>query len=174
MHLEITARLLIDGIINKDYYVNAEFLNRGATYIREDETLPEVYVKYSDHYVNGQKITENTIDYIYSQKLHDCAKTSTYMGLWQIAQASSALNVPIQSMYQMGGDKLMRLDFHRIFFPVDPNTETSDVPIVLMWTSAVTGSTPNHFVPLLPKRNKYAEFIGSLIHCLINFSLFLF
>ena len=157
MHLEIRARTVIDGIINKELYVTEEGLTRGANFKRNEETdesLPVAYVKYSDHYVNGQRITENTIDYIYSKELHDSAKINSYAGLWQLAQAASALRTPIQSVYPEGCDPLMRLDFNRIFYPL--NCEIEVQPIVIMWTPVQKGCTPNHFVPLLYRKPKYA------------------
>ena len=158
MHLEIRARTVLSGIVHKEHYVTDECLKRGASLIRNDETLPEIYVKYSDHYVNGQRITLHTVDYIYLKELLDCAKVNSYMGLWQLAQVSTALNVPIQSVFPEGTDPEMRLDFHRVFFSIDWNEETQNEPIILMWTSLRKGCYPNHFVPLLPKRKKYAPF----------------
>ena len=138
--------------------MNATSLNRGASLVRDEETLPMTYAKYSDHYMNGQKIMDMTIEYLYTRELHDCAKIGTYMGLWQLAQASSALNVPVQSVFPLGGDAVMHLDFHRMFFPVHTNAETSKDPLIVMWTGMKKGSVPVHFVPLLPKRHKYEPF----------------
>ena len=120
-----------------------------------DEGLPLLYVKYSDHYVSGQKMTGTTIEYLYCREVMEITKVNTYMGLWQLAQASSALNVPIQSVYPTGGDPIMRLDFNRIFFPIEYDSKTGDDPLVIRWTSAAKGSVPAHFVPLLKKRQKY-------------------
>ena len=79
------------------------------------------------------------------------------MGLWQIAQASSALNTPIQSVYPQGTDEVMRMDFNRIFFPAVYNENMSDDPLIVMWMSVRKGLTPNHFVCLLKKR-KYGRY----------------
>ena len=76
------------------------------------------------------------------------------MGLWQLAQAASALNTPIQSIYPEEADPLMRLDFNRIYFPVNCDETTSTEPLMIMWTGNKKGSVLMHFVPLLPKRNK--------------------
>ena len=112
-------------------------------------------MKYSDHYVNGQKITQDALDYIYTRELHDCSSINRYMGLWQLAQAANALDTPIQSVFPEGGDNLMRLDFNRMFFPINYQADTHREPIIIMWTSFKAGWVPNHFVPLLPKRPKY-------------------
>ena len=133
MHIEIRARIAVHGILMKHIYVSEDFLNKGATFVCPDESLPTVYVKYSDHYVNGQKITSNTVDFIYSKELHDCTKLNSYMGLWQIAQAAGALNVPIHSVYPTGGDSIMRQDFNRKFFPVDYNNHIYTQRIIIMF-----------------------------------------
>ena len=86
--------------------------------IHEDEDLPSVYAKYSDHYVSGQKVTKNTVEYLYLRELHDSTKMNSYMGLWRLAQVASALQIPIMSVYPMEADPIMRLDFNRTFFPV--------------------------------------------------------
>ena len=151
--------MVIEGVINKKHYMSAECLNRWASLVCEDETLPEVFAKYSDNYVSGQRITDTTIDYLYLKELLDCTKISSYMGLWQLVQAASVLNVPIQSIYPQGcSDTVMRLDFHQTFFPVHYNEETSDDPIFIMWTNMQKGCEPVHFVPLLPRSSKYAIF----------------
>ena len=151
MHVEMRARIVIEGAVNRKHYLTDSCLRRGASRIDDEETLPELYAKYSDHYVNGQKLTDSTIEYIYCKELLDCAKMNSYMGLWQFAQASSALNVPIQSVFPVGGDELMCMDFHRIFFPIEYNSSTHDEAIIVMWTSSRKGHAPAHFVPLLPK-----------------------
>ena len=155
MHVEIRARILLNGILNKDEYISARCLNRGAALIRDTESLPAIYTKYSDFYVSGQKLTEDTIEYMYCRELHECSHLHTYMGLWQLAQAATALDTPIQSIYPEGGDHLMRLDFNRMFFPINYKPESHVKPIRIMWTSIKKGCPPSHFVPLLSKNNKY-------------------
>ena len=149
MHLELRARIVIDGVINKKHYLSHDCLSRGATLCREGEPLPYLYVSYSDHYVNGQKITDNTVEYIYARKLHDCAKVNSYMGLWQIAIAANVLNITIQSVFPEGGDPVMRQDFNRLFFPVNSTPENTSDKLMIMWTSVRPNCVPSHFVPLL-------------------------
>ena len=152
MHLELRTRIVIDSILNKKHYLSHNFLCKGASSTRED--LAHLYAKFSDHYVNGQRITENTVEYIYSLEMHDCAKVNSYMGLWQIAQAANVLKIPIQSVYPEGGDTLMRQDFNRFFFPVDHSSESCSNMIMIMWTSVLPNGVPSHFVPLLTRTNK--------------------
>ena len=151
------ARLVIEGAIHKEFYIVHEHLSRGSTISREEERLPYLYVQYSDHYLNGQKITANTVDYIYSCELHDVAKVNSYMSLWQLAQAASVLEIPIWSVYPTGSDPIMRKDFHRIFYPRQHGDDNSkSQSIMIMWTSSQMNSVPNHFVPLVNSSDKYA------------------
>ena len=154
-HLHIRAAIVIEGILNKEKYLSHTFLCRGAS--RIEENLPVQYAKYSDHYVSGQKVTENTVHYMYSRELHDCAKINSFMGLWQLAQAASALNTVVKSVYPHGGDPIMREDFNRVFFPVNgSNNYDANCPaLIIMWTSVTKNSVPVHFVPLVQRNSKY-------------------
>ena len=106
MHLEMRARLIIEGLVHKEYYISQEWLAKGAVNLRNGQ-LPYMFVEYSDHYVNGQRITPNTLDYIYTREFHDCEKVNTYMGLWQLAQAATVLKIPIKSVYPTGTDTIL-------------------------------------------------------------------
>ena len=155
-HLELRARIAVEAILNKDKYLDHDCLMRGSNALQAERnaSLPEIYAKYSDHYVSGQRMTENTVHYLYSREMHDCTKISSYMGLWQIAQAASVLKTTIRSVYPEGADPLMRLDFNRVFFPVDSEVISIDPDkiMTIMWTSMQRNTPPVHFVPLLPKR----------------------
>ena len=98
------------------------------------------------------------------------------MGLWQIAQAATVLNTPIQSVYPEGADSLMRLDFNRIFFLIDYNESTDTDPIIVMWTSAKKECPPFHFAPLLAKKIqvcKNSDLLITLFILLLHISYFL-
>ena len=82
-------------------------------------------------------------------ELFECAKLVTYMGLWQLAQASSVLGVPIHTIYPVRGHSTLRNDFHRMFFPIHYPATNEAEPVVIMWTGMHEGSVPVHFVPLL-------------------------
>ena len=104
-HLEVRTRIIVEGVVNKKKYLNHTFLAIGTDNASDD--LPQKFAQYSDFYRSGQRMTPNTIDYMYSREIHQATKVTTYMGLWQFAQASSALGVPFLSIYPEGGDKIM-------------------------------------------------------------------
>ena len=158
-HLELRVRIIIEGVANMDKYLDHELMKRGATLVRIEETIPETYARYSDHYISGQVMTEDSIMYMYCKELHDCAQKNAYMGLWQMAQAATVLSVPVRSVYPQVGDDVMRRDFHRTFYPIDKPPH--DIyPISIMWTGGRNGFNPNHFVPLIRKPFKYAQSVN--------------
>ena len=71
------------------------------------------------------------------------------MGLWQLAQASTVLGIPLHTIYPVRGESSLRHDFHRMFFPIDYPPADDNEPIVIMWTGLARGTAPIHFVPLL-------------------------
>ena len=88
---EIRARIVIEGVKNKKYYLNTRSLECGATYLHKRASLPFVFGTYSEYYTPGQKFTENTLEYLYCVEIYNIATSGSYMGLWQLAQASSVL-----------------------------------------------------------------------------------
>ena len=155
-HLEVRARIVIEGIVNAPHYLHQKCLERGAINKREMETIPKIYASYSDFYVSGQKITDNTVEYMYWAELKECSKGGSYMGLWQLAQASQVFRRPIHSVYPHVGDQIMRNDFHRTFFPLrNADIKSDEDPLIIMWTPVANGFFPVHFVPLLRKFPKY-------------------
>ena len=149
MHVELRVRILIEAILNKNMYLSDDCLERGASYLHRNADLPTVFATFSEFYTPGQKLSEDTILCIYSLELYSCAKMSSYMGLWQLAQSSSVLGVPIHTVYPIRGNSTIRNDFHRMFFPVEYPTQSDDEPVVIMWTGMRKGGVPIHFVPLL-------------------------
>ena len=82
-------------------------------------------------------------------EIHICAKIGEYMGLWQLAQASSVLGVPIHTIYPVRGQSTLHNDFHQMFFPVEYPVDRDDEPLVIMWTGTKDEGVPRHFVPLV-------------------------
>ena len=147
--LEMRARIVMEGFMGKSEYVIDECLDHSAVYTHKNADLPTVYVTYSEYYQPGQKITDDTINYVRSREIHSCAHVGHYMGLWQLAQASSVLGIPIPTVYPFRGDSTIRNDFNRLFFPLVCSAEPDDEPIRIMWTAIKKGCAPIHFVPLL-------------------------
>ena len=148
-HLELRARIVIEGIINKDKYLSDDCLERGASVLHNNADLPTVFTTFSEFYTPGQQLNDDTVTAIYCLEVYSCSRFNSYMGLWQLAQSSSVLKVPIHTIYPVRGECRIREDFHRMFFPLQYPTTADDEPIVIMWTGVSTGGVPVHFVPLL-------------------------
>ena len=103
-HIEIRACTVIEGIVNMDKYLSHEYLERGATHIPKNADLPTVFSTFSEFYQPGQKLTEDSILCIYCMEIHSCTWMGTYMGIWQLAQLSSVLGVPIHTIYPVRGE----------------------------------------------------------------------
>ena len=179
MHIELRARIALEGIVNKERYLNPNVMNRGSTIVRE--SILEVYGQYSDYYRSGQILTEDTIEYLYCREMHECCKMNSYMGLWQLAQAATVMGLEIKSVYPLFGDPVMRQDFNRSFIPATIGTSVGkneqNTSISIMWTAVRRGSVPGHFVPLLDKDKKYAKlliYIINFVYVLIISSLLIF
>ena len=82
-------------------------------------------------------------------EIYSCARLGTYIGLWQLAQASSVLGIPLHTIFPVRGQSTIRNDFNRMFFPVNYPPTNDNEPIVIMWTGLSHGTAPVHFVPLL-------------------------
>ena len=45
-HIEIRVKIVIESVINKENYLNQEYLSQGAVEVREDVTLPEIFTMF--------------------------------------------------------------------------------------------------------------------------------
>ena len=153
-HIELRARIVIEGVKNMQKYLSDDYLERGATWTHSNADLPTVFSTFSEFFTPGQKITDDTIQCIYCLEMHSCSHLGGYMGLWQLAQSATVLKLPIHTIYPCRGKSTLRNDFHRIFFPVEYTTTCNDDdPIAIMWTGLSMGAAPVHFVTLLQHIN---------------------
>ena len=110
-HLEIRARLVVEGVLQKDSYLNDDCLERGASYIYGNADLPTIFTTFSEYYNPGQKLTKDSIECIYCMEVHSIAKQGTYMGLWQLTQAASVFSLPLHTAYPVRGQSSIQNDF---------------------------------------------------------------
>ena len=107
-HIEIRTRIVLDSILNKKHYLSHECLERGATVIHGNADLPSVFATFSEFYTPGQKLTPETVEYIYTMEIYSCAWLGSYMGIWQLAQTASVLGVPLHTVYPVCGESTLR------------------------------------------------------------------
>ena len=139
-HHEVLRILIaVEAILNKEHYLDNKHLSKGATQMKQD--LPLHYAKNSPcaspEYISTF-FTRDCIELIYFKEIQLCLNGGEQMGLWQIAQASSVLGVPIHSVY-LGKHEYC----HRFFYPVS-NMVSNTEPVSILWTSAESGGSIGH------------------------------
>ena len=132
-----------------DNYLSHACLERGATYIHSSTDIPTVFATCSDYYKPDQKLTQDAITCIYCMEIYSCSHIGSYMGLWQLTQASTVLGTPLHTIYHVREESTLQNDFHRMFFPVNYPATADNDPVVIMWTGLRPGSVPVYFVPIL-------------------------
>ena len=72
-HVELRARTVLEGVINKDNYLSDNCLERGASCVHGNADLPTVFATFSEFYTPGQKLTPDTITAIYCLEMNSCS-----------------------------------------------------------------------------------------------------
>ena len=148
--LEIRVRIIIEGVTNMQSYISDDCLERGASCLHENSDLPTVSPSSTHQDRISLLIVSPTS---MPKKCNACSRVSCYMGLWQLAQASTVLRVPVHTIYPHRGESTICNDFNRIFFPaVYPPEIHDDEPVVIMSTGLRHGAVPIHFFPLLKQQ----------------------
>ena len=106
---------MIEGIVHKKHYLSDSCRERGASFTHGNADLLKVFATFSEFYTPRQKLTSDTIDYIYSMEMYSCSRLSSYMGIWQLAQAASVFEIPVHTIYPVCGECTIRNDFHWMF-----------------------------------------------------------
>jgi hypothetical protein len=150
-HLDIRLRIAIEMIIHQDQYLDADFLSKGLP--TGHRLTPAQVAHFSGNYT-GNVLTEEEVQVVYRNELHQVMKPNEFMGLWQIFALASVLKHPIFSVYPEKGNRSVRQDLHRLILPRE-TIKSTPLPVFVMWTSAREDMTeeywtPNHFVVILP------------------------
>ena len=111
--------MLIEGIQNKDKYLDNEYLKLRATHIHGRGTFPQQYALFTGQNLPQCGSLEETVEIIYDRYILDLRKEGSYTGMWQIWQACNVIGRPIRSVFPMRGSKAFRSDFNRLCIPMD-------------------------------------------------------
>ena len=158
-HGPLRMRICREGVLNKERYLNHEYVSYGVTDVPGRSTLPIMYAQFSDYTRHfGCRDGESRNDRlqrwatiaekIYETEVFHSRKRNEYMGVWQILQAANCIGRPICSVYPEIFTVAFRRQLNRVFFPYAAAQRERE-PIYIMWTSTIAGGRPNHFVPLL-------------------------
>ena len=109
-HIEIRAKIVIESVINKEKYLNHEYLSQGAVEVREDVTLPEIFTMFSGQ--NAAGLSDNIVESVYEKEIMSLTKKGSYMGMWQLFAAANVLAHPIRSIFPLRGSAQFRRNFN--------------------------------------------------------------
>ena len=102
-HIQIRAKIVIESVINKEKYLNHEYLSQGAVEVCEDVTLPEIFTRFSGQ--NAAGLSDNIVESVYKKEIMSLTKKGSYMGMWQLFAAANVLAHPIRSIFPLRGSE---------------------------------------------------------------------
>ncbi|KAL5010757.1 hypothetical protein ScPMuIL_013062 [Solemya velum] len=148
---EIRARVVIELVLNEEYYLQEDNLKKGTDESTWTSTTKQAFAMYSEQYIPGTRLSEEIIKTIYELEVMQACKPKTYLGIWQLFGIASILQMPVFSVYPELGNPLVRQDLHRL---IQPRVRKCDDIAYIMWSSTrkdMTSSNwvPNHFVAVL-------------------------
>ena len=146
-HLEVRLRILIEGVLNKDKYLDNNFLINGASRVHRRGTFPQQYTLFSGQYFPPTGSIDEVVETIYEKEMLAIKNKSEFMGMWQIWVASTVVGRKIRSGFPMRGSEAFRSDFNRTVVPIDEMNKDK-TPLNIMWTPVVENGSIIHFVPL--------------------------
>ena len=147
-HEEIRARLCVEGVVNKQYYLDNDYLNLNGTF---EADLVEYLAIVSESYnaLNTRNWNRAIMEKIYEHEVLSVAKLGQYCSMWQVYQATNVIGRPIVSVFPEGMIKEYRSRTNRTVLPIRLHLRQLD-PVCIMWTKCSSNSPiPNHFVPVI-------------------------
>ena len=98
-HPEIRTRIVYEAVLNIERYMDHTYVATGAQHIYSRGTLPQQYAQHSDNYRPNRPLN---VRQIYKSEVLDIFKNATFMGIWQVFQASNVIQHPMHSVYPAG------------------------------------------------------------------------
>ncbi|XP_069117201.1 uncharacterized protein [Argopecten irradians] len=154
---EMRARIIVELVNHADEYLDNIILSNGLESLGRKESLPVIYAQYSDFYLPGTHITDETLQLVYEHEVLSIRRNGTYMGIWQIHALASLLGCCVHSICPKYGGFNTRRHLHRKIYPLGKcQLPDNSLPPMVMWTNLQGKSIPeahwrpNHFVALFP------------------------
>ena len=147
-HLEMRARLCVEGVMNRQFYLDNDYLNLEGKFFGD---LTEYLAIVSEHYnsVPTSNWNRSVIEKIYDCEVLGLSKPGQYCSMWQVYQAANVLGRPIFSVHPQGMIDEYRSRTHRLVFPIRQCLRDLD-PVCIMWTKcSLRSQVMNHFVPVV-------------------------
>ena len=110
----------MEGIINREYYMDNGYLSKGATLIHSRGTFLQQYALFSGQYFHavGRNV-DDIVNTVYEKELLSLKSEGPFMGMWQLWAACNILQRPIMSVFPERGSKAFHSDFNRMLVPTD-------------------------------------------------------
>ena len=102
-HIELRARIVIEGVLHKNRYLDNAYLSMGSRSLRTTGSYTEQYALFSGQHAHGD--LQDVIKSVYEQEMLEMSWLNTYMGMWQIWQATNVLGRPIKSIFPDRGSQ---------------------------------------------------------------------
>ena len=145
-HVEMHVRIIVEGAVNKNKYLNNGYLS-----INSCEDLVSQYCLYSGSLVPCNRLTHESICTTYENELMTIRRDGSYMGIWQFHQAANVLRRPIGSVYPEGTNATVRHHINKIILPFEKCLAEKQ-PLFIQWTPlhiTCKAYQVKHFIPLM-------------------------
>ena len=159
-HKEIRCRIVIEGVMNREIYLDPEYMKRGIRNYRYKCSVPELYATLGGAY-DGYNSKED-VALIYNRDIFNYRLDGEEAGQFQMVQLVNVIGAPLMSIYPIlkaheglqEGHLQQRKTYNRVIAPYSmPWSDHLNDHIAggIMWTMSNAGfKRPNHFVAVVP------------------------
>ena len=148
-HKELRARLCVEAVLHKDYYLDNDYLNLHGKYSADIVEYLAIVSESYNSVAQNRHWNTHIQEKIYEHETLNLARDGQYCSMWQVYQAANVLARPIISIFPTGTLDEFWSRTNRIVYPIQYCLRQKD-PVAIMWTKTRSDlSNPNHFVPVL-------------------------
>ena len=150
---EIRTHIVKELATHDEYYLNEDNLRKEYNDEKSVGHLLRAYAMYSEEYIPGVRLDQETIRVIFEHEATKMGKPRTYMGMWQMMVLLTVLQVSLHSAYPNLGNPVVRSDLNIKVKPRESAGSISEDALGIIWTSTRQDMNnihwvPNHFEPL--------------------------
>lgn len=149
-HGEFRVRLVQEGILREEYYLNNDYLKVGGNECVTDDNYVLRYMQYSNHYNPCSPLNRQEIVKIYRAEWFEFRLLRTWAGVLQFHAAASILKRTVWSHYSNNVLRTIYNDLDRCMVPIGDSCPSAEV-CHITWTKSNVNGRLDHFVPLLPR-----------------------
>ena len=152
-HREIRCRMIIDAVKNISSHTDNEKLYIGAISRLPSMDIRNFYAFITPGYdiIHPEEVNAATVMEIYKAEVMRIIKPKTWMSMWHLHWASSA--IPVRVVYPMF-NLCDRNYFNRYIYPLKKkHGDNNNIEVSVMWSSSNdVDLTIDHFVPLMLRK----------------------